>query len=46
MTARSSFTFSSLIEVGSMVAEGSIKVSARTCITWFWTMSRNAPALS
>jgi glucose-6-phosphate 1-dehydrogenase len=28
------------------VAGGSISVMASTCMTWFWTMSRSAPACS
>ena len=46
MTARSSLTFSSRIPWASTVAGGSISVSASTCMTWFWTMSRSAPAVS
>jgi hypothetical protein len=32
---------SASIEIG-----GSISVSAITCMTWFWTMSRTAPVCS
>ena len=46
MTARRSLTFSSRMPWASTVAGGSIKVRASTCMTWFWTMSRRAPAVS
>ena len=42
-TARSALTFSSRMPWASMVAGGSIRVSASTCRTWFCTMSRSAP---
>ena len=41
-----SFTFSSRMRSASMLVGDSIKVRASTCMTWFWTMSRSAPAVS
>jgi hypothetical protein len=46
LTAFKTFTFSSRTDSASKVTGGSIAVRHRTCITWFWTMSRKAPASS
>ena len=42
--ARSTFTFSSRTASASKATGGSIATSASSCIMWFWTMSRIAPA--
>ncbi len=44
--AWSSLTFSSRMRSASVLVGDSMSVRARTCITWFWTMSRSAPAVS
>ena len=44
--ARSTFTFSFRTASAVKSIGGSIAVSARSCPSWFWKMSRIAPALS